>query len=126
MISSSNPPSERGLDAMIIVYSLLDAHPASTACEQFIRTHSGWLTTTFTLFEAKAILTKVYAIDAVLASRKLAQFAAEPLLLLLLIIQWHWLRCILLTCSALTLLTLCSCTLCRHEGHCGWQRTIRN
>ncbi len=79
MISSSNLPSERGLDAMLIVYSLLDAHPASTACEQFIRTHSGWFTTTFTLFEAKAILTKVYAADAVLASRKLAQFVAGPI-----------------------------------------------
>ena len=79
MTSSSNPPSERGLDAMLIVYSLLDAHPASTACEQFIRTHSRWFTTTFTLFEAKAILTKVYAVDAVLASRKLAQFTAGPI-----------------------------------------------
>ena len=29
MISSSNPPSERGLDAMLIVYSILDAHPDS-------------------------------------------------------------------------------------------------
>jgi len=81
MTSSSNPPSERGLDAMLIVYSLLDAHPASTACEQFIRTHSGWFTTTFTLFEAKAILTKVYAVEAVLASRKLAQFAAGPIVI---------------------------------------------
>ena len=26
MISSSNPPSGRGLDAMLIVYSILDAH----------------------------------------------------------------------------------------------------
>src|SRR5690349_15403287 len=79
MISSSNPPSERGLDAMLIVYSLLDAHPASATCEQFIRTHSGWFTTTFTLFEAKAILTKVYAVDTMLASRKLAQFVAGPM-----------------------------------------------
>jgi predicted nucleic acid-binding protein len=79
MISSSNPPHERGLDAMLIVYSILDAHPASTACEQFIRTHSGWFTTTFTLFEAKAILMKVYAVDAMLASRKLAQFVTGPI-----------------------------------------------
>ena len=79
MTFSSNPPSERGLDAMLIVYSLLNAHPASTTCEQFIRTHSSWFTTTFTLFEVKAILTKVYAVDAVLASRKLAQFAAGPI-----------------------------------------------
>jgi predicted nucleic acid-binding protein len=79
MISSSNPSDERGLDAMLIVYSLLEAHPASTTCEQFIRSHRGWLTTAFTLFEAKAILTKVYAVEATLASRKLAQFAAGPI-----------------------------------------------
>ena len=79
MISSSNPSDERGLDAMLIVYSLLEAHPASTTCEQFIRSHSGWFTTAFTLFEAKAILTKVYAVDTTLASRKLAQFAAGPI-----------------------------------------------
>ena len=67
MISSSNPSDERGLDAMLIVYSLLEAHPASTTCEQFIRSHRGWVTTAFTLFEAKAILTKVYAVEATLA-----------------------------------------------------------
>lgn len=79
MTSSSNPPNERGLDAMLIVYSLLSNHPASTTCEQFIRTHSGWFTTTLTLLEAKAILTKVYAVDAALASHKLAQYAAGPI-----------------------------------------------
>jgi hypothetical protein len=41
MISSSNPSDERGLDAMLIVYSLLEAHPASTTCERFIRSHKG-------------------------------------------------------------------------------------
>jgi predicted nucleic acid-binding protein len=64
---------------MLIVYSLLASHPASTGCEQFIRTHTGWFTTTFTLFEAKSILTKVYAADAALVSQKLAQFAAGPI-----------------------------------------------
>jgi predicted nucleic acid-binding protein len=79
MTSSSNPQVERGLDAMLIVYSLLNGHPASTVCEQFIRSHTGWFTTTFTLFEAKAILTKVYGVDAALISQKLAQFAAGPI-----------------------------------------------
>jgi predicted nucleic acid-binding protein len=82
MISSSNPPNERGLDAMLIVYSLLEDHPASTTCEQFIRTHSGWFTTALTLLEVKAILTKVYAVDAVLASRKLAQLVAGPMVVI--------------------------------------------
>jgi predicted nucleic acid-binding protein len=79
MTSSFSLPVERGLDAMLIVYSLLNNHPASAVCEQFIRAYTGWVTTAFTLFEAKAILTKVYAVDAVLVSRKLAQFVAGPI-----------------------------------------------
>jgi len=66
---------------MLIVYSLLNSHPASTVCEQFIRSLTGWFTTTFTLFEAKAILTKLYAVDAALASQKLAQFAVGPIVI---------------------------------------------
>lgn len=79
MTSSFEPPIERGLDAMLIVYSLLKDHPASTVCEQFIRTRTGWMTTTLTLLEAKAILVKVYAVDAVAASQKLTQFATGPI-----------------------------------------------
>ena len=37
MTSFSDPPAPRGLDAMLIVYSLLDAHPASGVCETFLR-----------------------------------------------------------------------------------------
>ena len=70
---------ERGLDAMIIIYSLLDKHPASKVCEQFIRDRTGWFTTTLTLFEAKSILTKVYSIDNALVSQKLEQFARGPI-----------------------------------------------
>ena len=72
-------PVERGLDAMIIVYSLLNEHPASEICEQFIRNHTGWFTTTFTLFEAKSILTKIYAVDSNLASQKLTQLTEGPI-----------------------------------------------
>jgi len=79
MTSSSDRQSERGLDAMLIVYSLLNGHPASLVCEQFIRSHTGWFTTTFTLFESRAILTKVYGVDATLASQKIAQFASGPI-----------------------------------------------
>lgn len=64
MTSFSSPLVERGLDAMIIVYSLLDQHPASIPCEQFIRSHSGWFTTALTVLEVKAVLTKVYGVDA--------------------------------------------------------------
>jgi hypothetical protein len=33
MTSSSSPPSERGLDTMILVFSLLQGHPANLPCE---------------------------------------------------------------------------------------------
>ena len=69
----------RGLDAMLIVYSLLDDHPASTACESFIREHASWFTTTLTLLEAQAILTKVYDVDVNLASQQLSQFSVGPI-----------------------------------------------
>ena len=79
MTLSSDQFASRGLDAMLVVYSLLDDHPASAACESFIRDHTNWFTTTLTLLEAKAILTKVYAIDINLASQQLSQFSAGPI-----------------------------------------------
>ena len=79
MTLSYVPFSGRGLDAMLIVYSLLDDHPPSAACESFIRGHASWFTTTLTLLEAKAILTKVYGIDVNLASKQLSQFSAGPI-----------------------------------------------
>lgn len=82
MTSSSNLSLERGLDTMIIVYSLLAQHPASAVCEQFIRARSGWFTTALTLLEVKAILTKVYGVDAQHSSGKLLQFAGGPIAVL--------------------------------------------
>jgi predicted nucleic acid-binding protein len=81
MISSFETQIERGLDAMLIVYSLLNNHPASIPCEQFIRCRAGWFTTSVTLLEAKAILSKVYAVDSALVSQKLAQFVAGPVVI---------------------------------------------
>ena len=69
----------RGLDAMLIVYSLLDDHPASHVCESFIRSHVNWFTTTLTMLEARAILTKVYDVDVNLSSQQLSQFSAGPI-----------------------------------------------
>ena len=76
---SSDQFAASGLDAMLIVYSLLDDHPASGVCETFIRERANWLTTTLTLLEAKAILTKVYAVDVNYASQQLSQFSAGPI-----------------------------------------------
>ena len=66
MTSSSSPSLalERALDTMILVYSLLQGHPAVLPCEQFLRSHSGWFTSPLVLIEAKDILTKVYSVDA--------------------------------------------------------------
>ncbi len=79
MTLSFDQSAPRGLDAMLIVYSLLDDHPASAACESFIRDHTNWFTTTLTLLEAKAILTKVYAVDTNLTSQQLSQFSEGPI-----------------------------------------------
>ena len=62
---------------MFIVYSLLQNHPASTVCEQFIRARSGWFTTVSSLLEAKAVLTKIYGIEAGVVTTNLAAFAEE-------------------------------------------------
>jgi predicted nucleic acid-binding protein len=76
MISSSSPPLERALDTIVLVYSLLKGHPAETACERLLRSHTGWFTSPLVLFEAKGILTRVYGEDPVLVTRKLAQVAS--------------------------------------------------
>lgn len=81
MISSSSPPMERGLDTMVLVYSLLQGHPAATTCEQLLRAQSGWFTTASVLFEAKSVLTKVYGEDPIAVTQKLSQIANGPVVL---------------------------------------------
>src|SRR5262249_48451642 len=71
MPSSSSPSLERGLDTMLLVYVLLQGHPAAIPCEQFLRAHVGWFTSSLVLFEAKNILTKVYGVHAGGTTRKL-------------------------------------------------------
>jgi hypothetical protein len=61
MTSSSSAPLERGLDTMLLVYCVLQGHPGATACEQFLRAHSGWFTSPLVLFETKGHLTKTTA-----------------------------------------------------------------
>ncbi len=82
MTSSSSQPLERGLDTMILVYSLLQGHPANVPCEQLLRSHAGWFTTPLVLIEAKHILAKVYSVDPATATARLLQFAAGPVVLL--------------------------------------------
>ncbi len=82
MTSSSSPPLERGLDTMVLVYSLLQGHPATPACEQLLRAHAGWFTSPLVLFEARAVLTKVYGEDPTLVTQKLSQVALGPIALI--------------------------------------------
>ncbi|MCE2402853.1 hypothetical protein J4G08_18450 [Candidatus Poribacteria bacterium] len=78
MTLSSDQYAPRGLDAMLIVYSLLGNHPASDVCEAFIRERASWFTTTLTLLEAKAILTKVYAVMPILSHNDFLNFPQDP------------------------------------------------
>ncbi len=82
MTSSSSPPLECGLDTMVLVYSLLQGHPATPACEQLLRAHAGWFTSPLVLFEARAVLTKVYGEDPTLVTQKLSQVALGPIALI--------------------------------------------
>jgi predicted nucleic acid-binding protein len=82
MTSSSNSSLERGLDTMVLVYSLLRGHPAEPACEQLLRIRSGWFTSTAVIFEAKSVLTKVYGEEPLVVSQKLAQIANGPVVVL--------------------------------------------
>ena len=81
MTSSSSPPLERGLDTMILVYSLLQGHPAALPCEQFFRSHSGWFSSPLVIAEAKYVLTKVYGVADGAATAQLVQFARGPVVL---------------------------------------------
>ena len=81
MTSSSSAAPERGLDTMLLVYSLLQGHPAAGPCEQFLRAYSGWFTSPLVFFEAKNILTKIYGVNAADATNKLMQCAAGPVVL---------------------------------------------
>src|SRR5665213_540366 len=82
MTTSISPPLERGLDTMILVYYLLQRHPASLACEQFLQSRSGWFTSPLVHGEAKHILTTAYSVNPTVATAKLLQFAAGPVVLL--------------------------------------------
>ena len=82
MISSFSPSLERGLDTVLLVYYLLQGHPASLVCEQFLRSHSGWFTSPLVLIEVKNQLTKTYGVVASAATAKLLQFTSSPVTLL--------------------------------------------
>lgn len=67
---------------MVLVYALLAEHPASAACEEFLRARTGWFTTIMNLLEVKAVLTKVYGADATETTQQLTQVALGPVVVL--------------------------------------------
>lgn len=77
--TSFSEPALRALDSMIIVYALLDGHPASNACERFVREREGWFTTPLHLLEIYAVLTKIYGVEAQAANDKLQQILQHAL-----------------------------------------------
>jgi predicted nucleic acid-binding protein len=58
---------------------VITGHPARAACHNLLLAQSGWFTSPLVLIEAKAILTKVYSVDASAATTKLAQFSNVPI-----------------------------------------------
>lgn len=79
MTSSSSPVPERGLDSMILVYSLLRGHPATIPCRNLLRTQSGWFTSPLVLLEAWTVLVKVYAVTPVAATKRVARLGKVPI-----------------------------------------------
>lgn len=79
MIFYENSSLERGLDTMFMMYSLLDRHPASTACEQFITSHQGWVSTPLLVIEGTTIMIKVYGVEPEVACQLVTDFAYGPI-----------------------------------------------
>lgn len=58
MTTSSNVgPPIQVLDTPLLVYSLLQNHPASSVCSQYIQSQGIWTTSSLVLLETRAILT---------------------------------------------------------------------
>lgn len=77
--TSSSEAESRALDTMILVYALLQGHPASTVCEQFIRAKQGWFTSALHLLEAHSVLTKVYGVVSNDSAQAIQSLANCPL-----------------------------------------------
>ena len=78
MTSSSEPAATSALDTMLLVYGLLEDHPARDACRQFLRGRVGWLTSALTLLETRVVLTKVYGVSPGLVLPMLTELVTVP------------------------------------------------
>lgn len=73
--SPEDPTRETALDAVVMVYSLLEGHPASGCCVQLIQSRARLFTTALAILEARAILIRVYGVAPAAATAKLSQLA---------------------------------------------------
>lgn len=80
MTTSSNVGTPvQVLDTPLLVYSLLQNHPASSICSRYIQSQGIWTTSSLVLLETRAILIKVYDVSAAMVTQKLAQLSALPI-----------------------------------------------
>ena len=78
-ISSGEPELlRRGLDSMLVVYSVVEDHSAGPTLERFLQGHSGWFVVPGIVFDVYTVLTKVYGTDAGRARAVLAEFLSGP------------------------------------------------
>jgi len=71
---------KKGLDANIIVYSLLDGHPASEPCDAYIKdSRHKFYTTSLTPFEVYFALHRVYGVPRPSAASKALSLLDAPL-----------------------------------------------
>lgn len=65
----------RILDTSILVYSLLEDHPASSECQKFIESQDKVITSLITLVEIFFVMTKIYGIDPTQTWEKIDELA---------------------------------------------------
>lgn len=73
------------LDSNILIYSLLDGHPASKACEELILSSEDkfeWVTSPITFIETFHVLVKIYGQDPIAILQKIEQTLKLPLIII--------------------------------------------
>jgi len=70
------------LDSNILIYSILEGHPASTACEQLILSSEGkfiWATSPITFYETFHVLVKIYNQPTIKVISKIDEIMKLPI-----------------------------------------------
>lgn len=64
----------KAIDSNLLVYASLADHPAATACEGYIASHTTWTTNVVNLLELRRVLVAVYGVSDSDADAKLIEF----------------------------------------------------